>query len=36
MAYYSEKDTRNPFLPKVQEKWRELIDFEGDSIIEKV
>jgi len=36
MAYYSEKETYNPFLPKVQEKWEELLEFEGDSIIEKV
>jgi len=36
MAYYSEKETSNPFLPKVQEKWSELIEFDGDSIIEKI
>lgn len=35
MAYYSEKETINPFLPKVQEKWDELLEFEGNSIIEK-
>lgn len=34
MAYYSEKETINPFLPKVQEKWDELLEFEGNSIIE--
>ena len=34
MAYYSEKETSNPFLPKLKEKWRDLIDFEGDSFIE--
>lgn len=36
MAYYSEKETTNPFLPMVQEKWEELLEFDGDSIIEKV
>ena len=36
MAYYSEKETYNPFLPKVQEKWKEMLEFEGDSFIEKV
>ena len=36
MAYNSEKETTNPFLPKVQEKWEELLEFDGDSIIEKV
>lgn len=35
MAYYSKKETINPFLPKVQEKWDELLEFEGNSIIEK-
>ena len=33
MAYYSNKETYNPFLPKVQEKWEELLEFEGDSIM---
>lgn len=36
MAYYSEKETSNPFLPKLQEKWDDLVEFEGDSIIEKI
>lgn len=36
MAYYLEKETSNPFLPKVQEKWNDLIEFDGDSIIEKL
>ena len=36
MAYNSDKETNNPFLPKVQEKWEELLEFDGDSIIEKV
>ena len=36
MAYYSEKETSNPFLPKLQEKWNSLVKFEGDSIIEKI
>ncbi len=36
MAYNSEKETTNPFLPKVKEKWKELIAFDGDSIIEIV
>lgn len=34
MAYSKDKDTSNPFLPKVAEKWEELTDFEGDSIVE--
>lgn len=34
MAYNLEKETYNPFLPKVQEKWKEFIKFEGDSLIE--
>ena len=36
MAYNTEKETSNPFLPKVQEKWEELMEFEGNSIIEKI
>lgn len=36
MAYYLEKETSNPFLPKLQEKWSNLIEFDGDSIIEKL
>ena len=36
MAYYSEKETSNPFFPKLQEKWSDLIEFDGDSIIEKL
>ena len=36
MAYCSEKETSNPFLPKLQEKWNDLVRLEGDSIIEKI
>lgn len=36
MAYKSEKETSNPFIPKVQEKWKELIEFDKGSIIEKI
>lgn len=36
MAYSSEKETTNPFLPKVQEKWDDFKQFDGDSIIENV
>lgn len=36
MVYNSKKETNNPFLPKVQEKWKEFMKFEGDSLIEKI
>jgi hypothetical protein len=36
MVYNSKKETNNPFLPKIQEKWKELMKFEGDSLIEKI
>ena len=36
MAYYSEKETYNPFLPLLVEKWDELIEFDGDTLIEKI
>jgi len=35
MAYRYEKETDNPFISSVEDKWNELIEFEGDSIIEK-
>ena len=34
MVYNSKKETDNPFLPKVQEKWKEFMKFEGESFIE--
>ena len=36
MAYYSEKETYNPFFPLLVEKWDELIEFDGDTLIEKI
>ncbi|MBP5582934.1 MAG: hypothetical protein J6X43_03140 [Bacteroidales bacterium] len=34
MAYNEDKDTSNPFLSKINDKWDDFISFEGDSIIE--
>ena len=36
MVYNSERDTSNPFLFRVRDKWDELVEFEGETIIEKV
>lgn len=36
MVYNSERDTSNPFLFRVRDKWDELVEFEGKTIIEKV
>ena len=36
MAYYYEKETYNPFLSLLVEKWDELIEFDGDTLIEKI
>ena len=36
MIYREEKDTVNPFLEKLTEKYEDLVAFEGDSIVEVV
>jgi hypothetical protein len=34
MVYRESRDTSNPFLSKIIDKWQDLISFDGDSIIE--
>ena len=34
MAYKTQKNTTNPFLPKISEKWKDLTNFKGESTIE--
>lgn len=36
MTYSSYKDTSNPFIPKVEDKWDDLLTFDGDSIVENI
>ena len=36
MAYNTQKNTTNPFIPKVIEKLKELTNFKGESIVEKI
>lgn len=36
MAYNDYKDTSNPIVPEVKDKWHDLLTFEGDTVVEKI
>lgn len=36
MAYSSYKETKNPFISQIVEKWNSFISFNGDTFIEKI